>query len=91
MLDKKIFINGINDLLIAFPSWNFDAENKSALSFWYERFKHMDKERFGYMIKSYTDHETRFPTIAGLKKCDTIPRKSRDQIQHEQMLKEMGM
>jgi len=31
------------------------------------------------------------PTVSGLKRNDTIPRKSKDQIEHEKMLKENGL
>ena len=91
VLNKKTFVTGLNKLLVAFPGWNFDIDNKFAIKTWYEKFKYMDDERFMYMIDQYIDTETRFPTVAGLKECDTIPRKSRTQIEHEQMLREHGL
>lgn len=90
MLDKRTFIEGLNKLLNTFTSWRFDTDNDEALKLWYEHFKHMDKERYLYMINAFIGHSERYPTIAGLKKCDTMPRKSRTQLEHEKMLKENG-
>mgnify|MGYP001171381621 FL=1 len=91
ILNKKTFVTGMNKLLVTFPGWGFDIDNKFAIKTWYEFFEHMDDERFLYMIDQYIENESKFPTVAGLKKCDTIPRKSRTQIEHEQMLRENGL
>jgi len=91
MLDKNTFVEGLNKLIVAYPSWGLKSDDNKTLRVWYNFFKHMDGERFNYMINSYIEHEPRYPTVAGLKKCDTIPRKSRDQIEHEKMLKEQGL
>ena len=91
ILNKKTFVTGMNKLLVTFPGWGFDIDNKFAIKTWYEFFEHMDDERFLYMIDQYIENESKFPTVAGLKKCDTIPRKSRTQIEHEQMLREHGL
>lgn len=90
MLDKNKFIEGMNMLIVSYPNWKFDIENKFALKVWYDKFKHMDNERFIYMINAYNGFDERYPTIAGLKKCDTIPRKSHTQIEHEKMLAEQA-
>ena len=89
MLDKKTFISGLNILLATYPNWNFDIENKYVIKTWYDKFKHMDNERFLYMVNAYVDYDASYPTIAGLKRCDTMPRKTRDQIEHEKMLAEL--
>jgi len=91
VLDKKTFVTGMNKLLVTFPGWGFDIDNKFAIKTWYEKFEHMDDDRFMYMIDQYIENESKFPTVAGLKKCDTIPRKSRTQIEHEKMLREHGL
>ena len=46
VLNKKTFITGLNKLLVSFPGWNFDINNKFAIKTWYEFFEHMDDERF---------------------------------------------
>ena len=91
MLDKKVFIEGLNKLLNTFTLWSFDTDNSETLKVWYGHFEHMDNERYLYMIDAFIGHSERYPTIAGLKKCDTIPRKSADQLNHEQMLRENGL
>lgn len=91
ILDKTVFTDGLNTLLAYFPSWKLDIKNSFVLKKWYEQFEHMDNERFLYMIDNYAKNDRALPTIAGLLECDTIPRKSRTQIEHEQMLREHGL
>lgn len=91
MLSKDTFFEGMDKLLAVYPNWKIKHDDPEVMKIWYENFKHMDDERFLYMINAYVGYEERFPTIAGLLKCDTIPRKNRDQIEHEQMLKEYGL
>lgn len=90
MLEKEVFIEGMNTLLAFYPSWKLDIEDSYVLKKWYEKFKHMDNERFMYMINNYIKNDKSLPTVAGLLACDTIPRKTRDQIEHEKMLAEIG-
>jgi len=91
MLSKDAFFEGMDKLLAFYPGWPIKNDDADVMKFWYEKFKHMDDERFMYMIDQYIDTETRFPTVAGLKECDTIPRKSRTQLEHEKMLREHGL
>ena len=91
MLSKDAFFEGMDKLLAFYPGWQIRNDDTTVMKFWYEKFKHMDDERFMYMIDKYIDTETRFPTVAGLKECDTIPRKSRTQLEHEKMLREHGL
>lgn len=91
MLDKTTFKDGMQKLVDTYPNWNFKYDDPKAMRMWYEYFKQMDAERFNYMINQYIKHERAYPTIAGLLENDTIPRKTRDQIEHEKMLKEMGL
>lgn len=91
VLDKKTFVTGLNKLLVSFPGWNFDINNQFAMKTWYEFFEHMDDERYLYMVDKYIENENKFPTVAGLKEWDKIPRKSRTQLEHEQMLREHGL
>ena len=90
-ISKDLFVDHMNILLVAFPSWNFDSKNPLALKVWYDKFKHFDEERFTRMIDSYVSDAKFNPTIAGLKEHDTLPRKSITQINHEKMLKENGL
>lgn len=91
MLSKDAFFEGMDKLLAFYPGWPIKNDDAAVMKIWYEKFKHMDDERFMYMIDKYVDTETRFPTVAGLKECDTIPRKSRTQLEHEKMLMEHGL
>src|SRR5690625_539323 len=89
MLSKEIFKDGMQILVDSYPNWKFKYDDPKAMKTWYGFFKHMDDERFMYMINAYVGYSDRFPTVAGLKECDTIPRKSRDQHKHEKMLREL--
>lgn len=91
MLSKDAFFEGMDKLLAVYPGWQIKNDDKDVMKIWYDKFKHMDDERYLYMIDMYIDNETRFPTIAGLLECDTIPRKSRTQLEHEKMLRENGL
>ena len=90
MLDKNVFFEKMDELVMSFPSWKLDFEDAKVMKFWYSKFEHMDNERFVYMVDSYVNGESFPPTINGLNNHDNIPRKSRDQVEHEKMLKEMG-
>lgn len=91
MLEKEVFFSEMDKLVNMYPNWGLKYDDKKVMKQWYEKFRHMDNERFSYMINQYIKHERAYPTIAGLLENDTIPRKSRDQIEHEKMLKEMGL
>lgn len=90
-LTKEGFKTGMQRLVDAYPNWRFKYDDPNAMSTWYKFFDYMDDERFLYMIDAYIDFSSRFPTVAGLKECDTIPRKSKEQLKHEQMLRENGL
>lgn len=89
MLSKDVFFEGMDKLLAFYPGWKIKNDDATVMKVWYEMFKHMDDERFIYMINNYIKNDKSLPTVAGLLACDTIPRKTRDQIEHEKMLKEM--
>ena len=91
MLDKTTFKDGMQKLVDTYPNWNFKYDDPKTMRMWYEYFKHMDTERFNYMIDQYVKHERAYPTIAGLLENDTMPRKTRTQIKHEKMLEELGL
>ena len=89
MLSKDVFFEGMDKLLAFYPGWKIRNDDKNVMKVWYEMFKHMDDERFMYMINNYIKNDKSLPTVAGLLACDTIPRKTKDQIEHEKMLREM--
>lgn len=91
MLDKNIFTFKMNELLMAFPSWKIKYDDPDTMKFWYMKFRKMDDKRFVYMVDSYMDGENFPPTIKGLNDHDNIPRKSIDQLRHEQALKDEGL
>ena len=90
MLDKETFTFKMNEMLMAFPSWQIKYDDPETMRFWHYKFKNMDNNRFVHMVDSYVDNEDFPPTIGKLRKHDTLPRKSRTQIEHEKMLKEVG-
>lgn len=88
MLDKEVFKAGMQDLTMSYPNWKLDVTDSDTMRFWYERFKAFGDDRFIYMVDQYIASNDFNPTIAGLNKCDTLPRKSYTQIAHEKMLAE---
>ena len=90
MLNKNIFFDCMDSLLMAYPNWKINLGERNTSKFWYEQFQHMGNAHFEHMINSYIKTEKFNPTIAGLKEHDTLPKKSIDQIRHEQMLRDIG-
>jgi len=86
MLDKEVFFKNMDNLLMAFPNWKLDVRDVETMKFWYTVFRSFDNARFAYMVDQYINNEQYNPTIGGLKQHDTMPRKTRDQIEHEKML-----
>lgn len=91
MLDKELFFNKMDQLVASYPNWKLEVGSEKVMRFWYSKFENMKNNHFEYMVDKYIENETFNPTIAGLKNWDIAPRKSRDQIKHEQMIKEMGL
>lgn len=80
MLEKQVFVDGLNKLMAAFPTWKLDTENDFVLKTWYECFSDMRDEAYEHMITQYLKNESYPPTIAGLKKWDILPKPSLTQI-----------
>src|SRR5690625_324762 len=89
MLTKETFSFKMNELLMAFPNWKIDNNDPETMRFWYYQLKDMSGDRFVAMVDQYINNEQYNATIGGLKQYDTLPRKTRDQIEHEKMLREM--
>lgn len=90
MLDKNIFFDCMDKLLMAYPNWKISLNEKKTSKFWYEQFENMENAHFEHMIDSYIKTEKFNPTIAGLREHDTMFRKSKEQLKHEQILREYG-
>lgn len=90
MLGKDVFKSKMNELLMAFPNWKINNNDPTTMKFWYGKFKKMSNKDFNDMVDNYIGGEQFAPTIKGLKEYDISAKKSRDQIEHEKMLKEMG-
>ena len=83
MLDKDVFFNKFDELIIVYPNWKIKYDDAKVMKLWYKHFSNFDDERFIHMIDQYIDSNNFNPTIAGLRECDTLPRKSATQIAHE--------
>lgn len=90
MLDKEVFFSSMDKLSMSYPNWKLDTSNKDTMRFWYSKFNDLTNEQFAHMVDKYIDNESFGPSIASLRKWDILPRKSKDQIKHEQMLREIG-
>lgn len=86
-----MFFNKMDQLVVSYPNWKLEVESEKVMKFWYSKFESMENNHFEYMVDKYIENEIYNPTIAGLKKWDIVPRKSKDQIKHEEMIKEMGL
>src|SRR5699024_11981895 len=70
MLDKETFTFKMNEMLMAFPSWQIKYDDPETMRFWHYKFKNMDNNRFVHMVDSYVDNEDFPPTIGKLRKQD---------------------
>src|SRR5699024_5375386 len=90
VLDKEVFKKHIDKLSVSDPNWTFDMSDATTAIIWYEQFEHMEDRRYSHMVDQYIKSNEYNPTVKGLLECDTLPRKSRAQLEHEKMLKETG-
>jgi len=90
MLHKDVFFKKMDELVVTYPNWKLKFEDAEVMKLWYSKFRNMTDEQFTQMVENYIENESFNPTVAGLKKWDTMPRKSAVQIRHEQALKEYG-
>jgi hypothetical protein len=66
VLDKKVFVEGLRDLLDFFPGWNMRANDPTVLAKWYTRFEDFTNEEFKKCVSIYVRTSKDFPTVAGL-------------------------
>jgi len=67
MLDKNVFKKEFNRLLIFFPNWDVDFEDRDKVSVWYSQFENMTDSEFSKMINRYINKERFNPTVSSLK------------------------
>ena len=71
-LSKDTFKEGIERLIIFFPSWKLDIKNSNAMLLWYNEFKDLENKQFLDMVQRYIKQEQTMPTVASLKKHSII-------------------
>lgn len=92
MLNKKVFISKMNELLILFPNWNPDLDQTEVVKAWYSRFQDLTDNEFTSMVNSFIRQDKFNPTVGGLRQyLVKESRKTSDQIEHENMLRENGL
>ena len=60
MLDKKVFLNGLQYLKANYVKWELDLNNQIVIETWYKKFSRLNDNQYRLMIESYTDNN-RFP------------------------------
>ena len=53
MLDKRVFLKGLNYLKAMYINWQFNLTNKMLLEIWYDVFKDFDDNVFMETVKEY--------------------------------------
>jgi len=71
MLSKKVFKDGLQDLIDFYPSWGIKVDNSQVMAKWYERFKEYTDNQFSNMIVKHIETITFNPTVASLKENTT--------------------
>jgi len=67
MLDKNVFLEGMQKLVVFYPQWGVKVEDSQVVKMWYEQFQDMSNGDFSSMVNQYIAKEKFNPTIAGLK------------------------
>lgn len=92
MLDKKVFMTKMDELLTLFPDWGFDKSNGPQAAVWYKQFTDLSDKEFEKMVDVFIANEKFNPTVGGLRQYIVRERqKTQEQLDHEQMLKENGL
>lgn len=92
MLDDDVFATKMGELLALFPSWEPEINQTSVAQIWYDQFRDLTDNEFKNMVDSYIANEKFNPTVGGLRRYVVKGfRKSQEQINHENMLKENGL
>ena len=53
MLDKRVFLKGLNYLKAMYLNWQFNLTNKMLLEIWYDSFNQLDDETYIETVKQY--------------------------------------
>lgn len=67
MLNKHLFLEKIKELVIYFPSWNFEVSDKN-VRIWYNQFSDLTDNEFKRMVETYVQNEQYPPTVGSLRK-----------------------
>ena len=65
-LDKKVFVGGLEKLMIVFPYWKIDTSKPSTVETWYRFFKDWKDETFSKTVDNYIQSESMPPTVKGI-------------------------
>lgn len=68
MLNKQVFKEQIEELIMFFPNWSVDVESKATMVAWYKKFEKYDDEEFVAAVNKYVSSESYQPTVSGLIK-----------------------
>lgn len=60
MLDKQLFLKGINYLKANYINWGFDLNNDLMIGVWYKKFSNLDANVFMSLVEKYTE-VSKFP------------------------------
>lgn len=55
MLDKKVFLQGVNYLKANYINWGFDINNDLMLAVWHKKFSNLDANVFMQLVEKYTE------------------------------------
>jgi len=83
-LDKKVFMTGIERLIVFYPTWGVKYDSKNDMLIWYEMFKDISNDRFNGMIDNFINKSTYVPTVASLKECLPPPERVKLEIVYEE-------
>ena len=88
MLDKKVFVDQMNELLVFFPSWSVKLDDPVIARKWFNTFESCTNQEFTRMVRAYIQKERFNPTVAGMKDYLVQDnKKSPEQIEWENLVK----
>ncbi len=67
MLNKNLFAEKMEELLVLFPNWNIELDAKN-MRVWYKQFSDLTNNEFIRMIDTYVRNEQYHPTVGSLRK-----------------------
>ena len=67
MLNKNLFAEKMEELLVLFPNWNIEFDTKN-MRVWYNQFSDLTDNEFKRMVETYVKNEQYHPTVGSLRK-----------------------